>query len=173
MIVFMGLNFRKSIKIGKNTRINFSKTGGIGISTGFKGARVSINKKGIRTSVGAGGIRYTTSHSFNRNKKQRLDNFKKLSRLQSNKHILSTAWRKATIDNKMLQNHTQEEINEFRKTHYTRHLKLMFAAFICGLFSIAFIPLLLVTFMLLLCSVFCMIKNWKRINNEYKIRINK
>ena len=27
----MGLSFRKSIKIGKNTRLNISKTGGIGM----------------------------------------------------------------------------------------------------------------------------------------------
>lgn len=60
----MGLNFRKSIKLGKNTRINLSKTGGIGISTGVKGARVSVNKKGIRTSVGSNGLRYQKNYSF-------------------------------------------------------------------------------------------------------------
>lgn len=54
----MGLSARKSFKIGKNTRINLSKNGGIGISTGVKGARVSMNKQGIRTQVGKGGISY-------------------------------------------------------------------------------------------------------------------
>ena len=42
----MGFTFRKSIKIGKNTRINLSSKGGVGISTGVKGARVSVNKQG-------------------------------------------------------------------------------------------------------------------------------
>jgi ABC-type multidrug transport system fused ATPase/permease subunit len=60
----MGLSFRKSFKIGKNTRINLSKTGGIGISTGVKGARVSVNNKGVRTQVGAKGIYYREDHSF-------------------------------------------------------------------------------------------------------------
>ncbi|MBC2579980.1 DUF4236 domain-containing protein [Clostridium sp. DJ247] len=60
----MGLSFRKSIKIGKNTRINLSKTGGIGISTGVKGARVSVNQNGVRTTVGTGGIQYRKDHSF-------------------------------------------------------------------------------------------------------------
>jgi hypothetical protein len=54
----MGLSFRKSIKIGKNTRINLSKNGGIGISTGVKGARISVNKQGVRTQVGKNGISY-------------------------------------------------------------------------------------------------------------------
>ncbi|WPC42944.1 DUF4236 domain-containing protein [Clostridium sp. JS66] len=60
----MGLSFRKSIKIGKNTRINLSKSGGIGVSTGVKGARVSINQKGVRTTIGKDGIQYRTNHSF-------------------------------------------------------------------------------------------------------------
>lgn len=64
----MGLSFRKSIKLFGNTRINFSKTGGVGISTGVKGARVSINSKGIRTTVGKGGLQYRKDVSFKKNK---------------------------------------------------------------------------------------------------------
>lgn len=64
----MGLSFRKSIKIGKNTRINFSKLGGIGISTGVKGARVSVNQKGVRTTVGKDGLQYRKDYSFKQNK---------------------------------------------------------------------------------------------------------
>lgn len=64
----MGLSFRKSIKIGKNTRINFSKTGGIGISTGVKGARISMNQKGVRTTIGKGGLRYTKNYDWDSNK---------------------------------------------------------------------------------------------------------
>jgi hypothetical protein len=61
----MGLSFHKSIKIGKNTRLNFSKNGGIGISTGVKGARVSVNKQGVRTSVGKNGVYYRKQASWN------------------------------------------------------------------------------------------------------------
>lgn len=60
----MGFGFRKSIKIGKNTRINLSKTGGIGFSTGVKGARASINAKGVRTQVGSNGMYYRTQKGF-------------------------------------------------------------------------------------------------------------
>ena len=51
----MGLRFRKSIKLGKNTRLNVGKKS-VGISTGVKGARVSFNSSGRRTkSVGIPG----------------------------------------------------------------------------------------------------------------------
>lgn len=60
----MGLRYRKSIKIGKNTRINLSKSGA-GISTGVKGARVSVGPRGVRQTVGipGTGIYYTKEHS--------------------------------------------------------------------------------------------------------------
>ncbi len=69
----MGLRFRKSIKLGSNTRVNFSKSG-VGISTGIKGARVSKKAGGgTRTtlSVPGTGISYVheergTSHSSGR-----------------------------------------------------------------------------------------------------------
>ncbi len=47
----MGLNFRKSIKVGKFGRINISKSG-IGASVGVKGARITKTAKGTtRTTV--------------------------------------------------------------------------------------------------------------------------
>lgn len=54
----MGFTFRKSIKVGKNTRINLSSKGGVGISTGVKGARVSVNKQGAKVYGGKGAVRY-------------------------------------------------------------------------------------------------------------------
>jgi hypothetical protein len=165
----MGLNFRKSIKIGKNTRINFSKTGGIGISTGTKGARVSINKKGVRTSVGTGGIRYTKSVSFKNNKSDKGEIPIKQDASQPRKPIIKTM----NENNRMVQNHTEEEIKEFRKTHYTRHMKLLFAGLVCLIAGIIFPPILVLAVILLFLSLACMIKNWKRINSEYKVRINK
>lgn len=55
----MGLSFRRSFRIGKNTRINVSEHGGIGISTGFKGLRISRNKRGTRVTLGGDGVLYT------------------------------------------------------------------------------------------------------------------
>ena len=41
----MGIQYRKSKKVGKNTRINVS-TKSVGISTGTKNMRVSVNSRG-------------------------------------------------------------------------------------------------------------------------------
>ena len=57
----MGLNFRKSINLGKGFKLNISKSS-IGISGGVKGARVSMNSKGRKTatfSIPGTGISYT------------------------------------------------------------------------------------------------------------------
>ncbi|NMM62756.1 DUF4236 domain-containing protein [Clostridium sp. P21] len=43
----MGTNFKKTIKIGRNIKINFSKTNGIDISTGFNDNRFAANNKKI------------------------------------------------------------------------------------------------------------------------------
>jgi hypothetical protein len=58
--VLMGLNIRRSIKIGKNTRLNITKSG-VGVSTGVKGARMSIGPRGTREtiSIPGTGIYYT------------------------------------------------------------------------------------------------------------------
>lgn len=55
----MGLSFRKSIKIGKNTKINLSKNGGIGVSTGVKHFRISKNNNGTRITASKNGFMYT------------------------------------------------------------------------------------------------------------------
>ncbi len=65
----VGISFRKSFKIGKNTRINLSRGGGIGFSTGFKGFRISKNNYGLRVSLGGKGIYYTKW--FTKKKKKR------------------------------------------------------------------------------------------------------
>lgn len=46
----MGLNFRKSINLGKGFKLNIGKSS-IGISGGVKGARVSMNSKGRKTAT--------------------------------------------------------------------------------------------------------------------------
>ena len=62
---FMGLQFRKSKKIGKNTRLNVSNKS-FGVSTGIKGASVSMNSKGrssINFSLPGTGLRYRKTFS--------------------------------------------------------------------------------------------------------------
>jgi hypothetical protein len=66
----MGLNFRKSISIGKLFRINFSKSG-IGVSAGVKGARISLGKKGLRETISlpGTGLSWSEQQSFKKIKK--------------------------------------------------------------------------------------------------------
>lgn len=66
----MGVRFRKSIKLGKNTRLNLSKSG-VGISTGVKGFRVSAGPKGVRTTASIPGTGISsTKHLSVKKKKQ-------------------------------------------------------------------------------------------------------
>lgn len=46
----MGLNFRKSINLGKGFKLNIGKKS-VGISGGVKGARVSMNSSGRKTAT--------------------------------------------------------------------------------------------------------------------------
>jgi hypothetical protein len=66
----MGLNFRKSLSLGKLFRLNFSKSG-ISVSAGVKGARVSIGKNGIRETVSlpGTGLSWSEQQSFKKIKK--------------------------------------------------------------------------------------------------------
>jgi hypothetical protein len=62
----MGFRFRKSISLGKGTRLNFSGKS-IGISAGIKGARISLNSRGRLTkSVGipGTGMSYVSSSNI-------------------------------------------------------------------------------------------------------------
>lgn len=59
----MGFQFRKSKNIGAGTRLNVGKKS-VGISSGVKGARFSVNSKGragISLSIPGTGIRYRKS----------------------------------------------------------------------------------------------------------------
>lgn len=60
----MGVSWRKSIKLGKNLRLNLSSKSGVGLSFGVKNARASVNKNGVRLSGGKGGLRLTKHFSF-------------------------------------------------------------------------------------------------------------
>ncbi|MBC2726104.1 DUF4236 domain-containing protein [Desulfosporosinus sp.] len=60
-------NFRKSQKLIGGFKLNYSSKGGLGISAGVKGARVSINQKEIRTtlSIPGTGIIKQERHTLN------------------------------------------------------------------------------------------------------------
>ena len=60
----MGFSLRKSFKIGKNSKVNLSTGGGIGFSTGKKGARVSVNKNGIGFYGSKGILKFSKRISF-------------------------------------------------------------------------------------------------------------
>jgi hypothetical protein len=61
----MSVYYRKSKKVGKNTRLNVSSSS-VGISTGVKGATVGLNSKGrasINLSIPGTGLRYRKTFS--------------------------------------------------------------------------------------------------------------
>ncbi|CAM2078953.1 MAG: DUF4236 domain-containing protein [uncultured Clostridium sp.] len=60
----MGFSWRKSIKLGKNLRLNLLSGSGLGLSFGVKNARASVNKNGVRLSGGKGRLRLTKHFSF-------------------------------------------------------------------------------------------------------------
>ena len=60
----MGFSLRKSFKGGKNSKVNLSTGGGIGFSTGKKGARVSVNKNGIGFYGSKGILKFSKRISF-------------------------------------------------------------------------------------------------------------
>lgn len=63
----MGVYYRRSKKIGKNTNVNVSSSS-VGLSTGVKGARIGINSKGISSinlSIPGTGFRYRKTFGKN------------------------------------------------------------------------------------------------------------
>lgn len=59
----MGLNFRKSINLGKGFKLNIGKKS-VGISGGVKGARVSLSSSGRKTatfSIPGTGLSYSVN----------------------------------------------------------------------------------------------------------------
>ena len=60
----MGLRYRKSVRICKGVRVNFSKSGA-SVSVGGRGHTVNFSNKGTRTTVGipGTGLSYSTMTS--------------------------------------------------------------------------------------------------------------
>ena len=72
----MGLNFRKSINLGKGFKLNIGKKS-VGISGGVKGARVSINSSGRKTatfSIPGTGLSYTMNLGKKKSSKKKSTN---------------------------------------------------------------------------------------------------
>lgn len=72
----MGLNFRKSINLGKGFKLNIGKKS-VGISGGVKGARVSINSSGRKTatfSIPGTGLSYTMNLGKKKSSKKKGSN---------------------------------------------------------------------------------------------------
>ena len=77
----MGLNFRKSISLGKLAKLNLSKSG-VGISFGVKGARYSVNTNGTRRAtlgIPGTGVSYTKTFS-SKNKKSTREKKKEIEK---------------------------------------------------------------------------------------------
>lgn len=69
----MGFRIRKSIKLGKNVKLNIGKKGINSISVGAGGFTKNISKNGIRTTVTpikGSGISYTNYKPYKKDKKQ-------------------------------------------------------------------------------------------------------
>ena len=82
----MGLNFRKSISLGKGLKLNLG-TKSAGLSFGVKGARYSINTNGSRRAtfgIPGTGLSYTTSFG---NKKKKTERTKK-KELEKNEEVV-------------------------------------------------------------------------------------
>lgn len=114
----MGLSYHKSIKLFGNTRLNISKRGGIGISTGVKGARVSINKQGVRTSVGGHGFYYRKQTSWNEGRSQKP---------LTDKEILSSP--------ETLRQYNQSALNAVMKRALKWYVIVLILAIILGTFT--------------------------------------
>lgn len=59
----MGFRFSKSIRLGKNVRLNISKSG-LGVSGGIRGARISTGPRGSRLTTGIPGTGMSYSQSI-------------------------------------------------------------------------------------------------------------
>lgn len=90
----MGLRFRKSVKICKGVRVNFSKSG-VGVSVGTKGARYTVGANGRRTAtVGIPGTGIYHTSTLNKNSKAKVSQSKPVS---NSIEITSSTGEKMTV----------------------------------------------------------------------------
>jgi hypothetical protein len=154
----MGVFFRKSIKLGKHTRLNLSKSG-IGISTGVKGARIGVNSKG-KTYVAGGkdGIYFRKELGGNSNSK-------------STNNSYSTNQIKA--NDKLLRKRNSEITNKAVMKLIKMCLIVYFVFAIGDMFTLQSTVLLWIVGIIdvVICfgTMFSIIKKWFKANKEGKI----
>ena len=153
----MGLFIRKSIKLGKHTRLNLSKSG-VGISTGVKGARVGINSKGkAYVSGGSNGVYFRKELGSNKNT------------------IKNTAYTKEQIiaNDKLLRKRNNEIANKAVMKLIKMCLILYFVFAIGDAFTLQSTILLWLIGILdvIVCfgTLFSIIRKWYKANKEGKI----
>jgi hypothetical protein len=157
----MGLFIRKSIKLGKHTRLNLSKSG-IGISTGVKGARVGINSKGkAYVSGGTGGVYFRKElNSNNQNNTKNTNNY-----TRTKEQLLS--------NDKLLRKRNNEICNRAVLKLIKLCIICFFVAAIGDAFTLQSTILLWVIGVLdvVICfgTLFSIIKKWLKANREGKI----
>ncbi len=84
----MGLNFRKSISLGKFVKLNLNKKSA-GLSFGVKGARYSVNTNGDRrATVGIPGTGISYTHTFGDEKKSAKTDRAKKKELEKNQEAV-------------------------------------------------------------------------------------
>jgi len=88
----VGFRFRKSMKIGKNTRVNFGKTG-VGLSFGAKGLRRTLHSSGRKTTsagIPGSGLYYTKSSIKKAGSRSTKTNQSKQQRVEENQAAVET-----------------------------------------------------------------------------------
>lgn len=169
---------KKSIKLGKHARINVTKNGVSSVTFGNKNARVGVRKDGSTyASISKNGI-YARQELTGKTKASTKKNHRSIVTIAFKLFgafgkAINTGLNKINKNNKMVQNHSKEEINQFYKEHYTRHLKFIFTGIVLLFIGILIPPILLASMASLIIGIGCMTKNWKRINEEWKTRTNK
>ncbi|MBQ7766187.1 MAG: DUF4236 domain-containing protein [Lachnospiraceae bacterium] len=84
----MGLNFRKSISLGKLVKLNLNKKSA-GLSFGVKGARYSVNTSGQRrATIGIPGTGLSYTHTFGDKKKSAKTDRAKKKELEKNQEVV-------------------------------------------------------------------------------------
>lgn len=139
----MGWRARKSIKLGKNTRLNLNKKG-FSISTGTKGARVTVNNKGkVTRTVGIPGTGIYNTKQYDLNKKQKSSK----KNTQVNKQPL--------VNYRSLESFITLDERQCFRTPLKITLSVV-AGVVCVIVGVAFLPILFLGLILLIYGLFKM-----------------
>ena len=141
----MGFSFRRSVKLGKYAKINFSKSG-TSLSFGPKGTKLNINKKGYRTTIGKGGFQYRKDHKW------------------AKKNINQETIKKQGIED-IVKNMRQCDLERIKSPKILKQFG--FASLIFLGLSSAFIPVLVIAFILGIITLFILLFNKQFKGGQY------